>query len=65
MELIKNLSAKEKITFVIVEHDMDVVFALSDWIVVMNKGKVLAAGEPKQIRENKEVREIYLGEEVL
>jgi ABC-type branched-subunit amino acid transport system ATPase component len=32
---------------------------------VMNKGKVLATGEPKQIRENKEVREIYLGEEVL
>lgn len=65
MELIKRLSVKEKITFVIVEHDMDVVFALSDWIVVMNKGKVLATGEPKQIRENKEVREIYLGEEVL
>ena len=64
LELIKRLSAKEKITFVIVEHDMDVVFSLSDWIVVMNRGKILAEGEPKHIRENKEVMEIYLGEEV-
>jgi len=64
LELIKRLSAKEKITFVIVEHDMDVVFYLSDWIVVMNRGQILAEGEPGQIRENKEVLEIYLGEEV-
>lgn len=64
LELIKRLSAKEKITFVIVEHDMDVVFYLSDWIVVMNRGRILAEGEPGQIRQNKEVLEIYLGEEV-
>ena len=65
LELIKRLSAKERITFVIVEHDMDVVFSLSDWIVVMNRGRILAEGEPKQIRRSKEVTEIYLGEEVL
>jgi branched-chain amino acid transport system ATP-binding protein len=64
LELIKRLSVEEKITFVIVEHDMDVVLSLSDWIVVMNRGKILAEGEPGQIRANKEVREIYLGEEV-
>jgi len=64
LELIKRLSVKERITFVIVEHDMDVVFYLSDWIVVMNRGQILAEGEPGQIRENKEVLEIYLGEEV-
>jgi len=64
LELIKRLSVKEKITFVIVEHDMDVVFSLSGWIVVMNRGKILAEGEPGQIRQNKEVLEIYLGEEV-
>jgi len=64
LELIKRLSVEEKITFVIVEHDMDVVLSLSDWIVVMNRGKILAEGEPGQIKENKEVREIYLGEEV-
>jgi len=64
MELIKRLAAEEKITFIVVEHDMNVVFSLSDWIVVMNRGKILAEGEPEQIRQNKEVREIYLGEEV-
>ena len=64
LNLIRRLSVKEKITFVIVEHDMDVVFSLSDWIVVMNRGRILAEGEPGQIRENKEVMEIYLGEEV-
>lgn len=64
LKLIKRLSVEEKITFVIVEHDMDVVLFLSDWIVVLNKGKILAEGEPEQIRQNKEVREIYLGEEM-
>lgn len=64
MELIKRLAAEEKITFIVVEHDMNVVFSLSDWIVVMNRGKILAEGEPEQIRQNKEVREVYLGEEV-
>ncbi len=64
LELVKRLAAVEKTTFVIVEHDMDVVFSLSDWIIVMNKGKILAEGEPEQIKENKEVREVYLGGEV-
>jgi len=64
MELIKRLAAEEKITFIVVEHDMNVVFSLSDWIVVMNRGKILAEGEPEQIKQNKEVREVYLGEEV-
>lgn len=64
LETIKKLSAEKETTFVIVEHDMDVVFFLSDRIVVMNRGKILADGNPVQIRENKEVREIYLGEEI-
>jgi branched-chain amino acid transport system ATP-binding protein len=64
LELIKSLATMEKTTFVIVEHDMDIVFSLSDWIIVMNKGEIVTEGEPGQIRENKEVREIYLGEEL-
>ena len=43
---------------------MDIVFSLSDWIVVMNRGEVLAQGQPAEIRENQEVRDIYLGEEI-
>jgi branched-chain amino acid transport system ATP-binding protein len=64
LELIKRFATAEKTTFVVVEHDMDLVFSLSDWIVVMNKGEILTEGEPGQIKENREVREIYLGEEL-
>lgn len=65
LELIRRLSVERRTTFAIVEHDMDVVFSLSDWIVVMNRGRVLAEGPPTEIRENREVREVYLGEEAL
>jgi branched-chain amino acid transport system ATP-binding protein len=64
LDLVKKISAERKTTFVIVEHDMDVVFSLSDWIVVMNRGEILAEGRPDEIRDNKEVRDIYLGEEI-
>ncbi len=63
-ELIRDLAGKHEVTFVIVEHDMDIVFALSDWIIVMHQGAVLTEGEPAAIREHAGVREIYLGEEV-
>jgi len=64
LELVKKLASERKTTFIIVEHDMDIVFSLSDWIVVMNRGEVLAEGKPGDIRENQEVRNIYLGEEI-
>jgi len=64
MGLMRKLSAERRTTFVIVEHDMDVVFALAERIVVMNHGEVLADGTPAAIRENRAVRETYLGSEV-
>ncbi|HSR12785.1 MAG TPA: ABC transporter ATP-binding protein [Thermodesulfobacteriota bacterium] len=64
LELVKKLASERRTTFIIVEHDMDIVFSLSDWIVVMNRGEILAQGKPGEIRENKEVRDIYLGEEI-
>jgi branched-chain amino acid transport system ATP-binding protein len=64
LELIRRLSAERRTTFVIVEHDMDVVFSLAEWIVVMNRGEVLAEGLPAEIRESRAVREVYLGEEL-
>jgi len=64
LELVRKLSVERRTTFAIVEHDMDVVFSLSDWIVVMNRGRVLAEGPPAEIREHPEVREVYLGEEL-
>jgi len=62
--LMRKLAGQRRTTFVVVEHDMDVVFALAQRIVVMNHGQVLADGAPGSIRENREVREIYLGTEV-
>jgi branched-chain amino acid transport system ATP-binding protein len=61
--LMRTLAGQRRTTFVVVEHDMDVVFALAQRIVVMNYGQVLADGPPAEIRENQAVREIYLGAE--
>ena len=43
------------------EHDMDIVFAHADRIVVLNRGRVIATGTPVAVRANREVREVYLG----
>jgi len=47
----------------IVEHDMDVVFSLSDRISVLVYGEIIATGTPEEIRNNAKVKEAYLGEE--
>ena len=48
----------------IVEHDMEVVFSLSDRISVLVYGQVIATGSPEEIRNNAKVKEAYLGEEI-
>ena len=54
---------KRRVTIVLVEHDMDAVFALADRITVLVYGRVIATGAPAAIRGDAEVRRAYLGEE--
>ena len=48
-------------TVVFVEHDMDVIRDISDWVVVMAQGSVIAEGPPEALSSNKEVVDAYLG----
>ncbi len=65
LENIRRLSHEKQSTFVIVEHDMDIVFSLSDRIIVLHRGQILADGKPEQIKQNEDVKKVYLGEEIL
>ncbi|MCC6471467.1 MAG: ABC transporter ATP-binding protein [Alphaproteobacteria bacterium] len=61
VDLLKRLAADH--TMVMIEHDMDAVFAIADTITVMVNGSVLASGAPQAIRANREVQRAYLGED--
>jgi ABC-type branched-subunit amino acid transport system ATPase component len=59
--IIKELRAQEK-TVVLIEHNMDLIRELSDHVIVMDEGKLLARGNPKEVLESRDVIEAYLGE---
>jgi len=61
IELIKRL--REKVTIILIEHDIDLVFEVSDRIMVMHQGSLLAEGTPAEVKGNKAVQEAYLGGE--
>jgi len=55
---------KQRAPILLVEHDMDAVFALADRLSVMVSGEVIASGSVDEIRHNRQVRESYLGEDL-
>lgn len=62
MALINELAEKEKLTLLFTEHDMSIVFAWAQRIAVMVQGQIIADGPPTRIKEDPQVRKVYLGE---
>ena len=62
MEVIEQIRSRGDKTIMLVEHKMDLVMNVSDWITVMHLGRVLAEGTPAEIAANKVVQSAYLGE---
>lgn len=58
-EMIRVISSD--LTTILIEHDMDMVMSISDWITVLHNGAILAEGSPDEIEEDEEVKEVYLG----
>ena len=61
MQLTAELAHASNIAVLFTEHDMDVVFAHADRILVLNHGTLIAEGNPAEVRANRRVQEVYLG----
>ena len=64
LEHMERLRAEEGVTFLFVEHDMDVVMNHSDHVVVMAEGRVISEGTPDEVRADRKVVDAYLGGEI-
>jgi len=62
MALVDDIAKSRSLTLLFTEHDMSVVFGISDRISVLHHGELIASGLPDDVRNNAEVRRIYLGE---
>jgi len=60
-ELIRALRERLRLTILVVEHHMQLLMSLSDWVVALNFGKRIAEGTPAQVREHPDLVRAYLG----
>jgi branched-chain amino acid transport system ATP-binding protein len=65
MRLVASIAKAQSIGVLFTEHDMDVVFEHADRVMVLNRGRLIAQGDPQSVRRNAEVQAIYLGEGLL
>jgi branched-chain amino acid transport system ATP-binding protein len=63
MALTERIARERDLTVLFTEHDMDVVFAVADRIMVLHQGRVIADGAPADVRASREVQGVYLGED--
>ncbi len=61
MALAADIVRKDNIGVLFTEHDMDVVFAHASRVIVLDHGRLIAAGSPVEVRQNPQVQSIYLG----
>jgi neutral amino acid transport system ATP-binding protein len=61
LEHMRQLREQEGVTFLFIEHDMEVVMGHSDRVIVMAEGRVIADGEPQEVRSDQAVIDAYLG----
>jgi branched-chain amino acid transport system ATP-binding protein len=61
MALVTRLARERGLTILFCEHDMEIVFAVAQSIMVMRQGRTIIQGSPAAVRENREVQEAYLG----
>jgi ABC-type branched-subunit amino acid transport system ATPase component len=65
LDHMQRLRKEEGVTFLFIEHDMEVVMNHSDRVIVMAEGRVIAEGEPHEVRSDRRVIDAYLGESVV
>lgn len=63
VELVTELALANGLTVLLSEHDMDVVFGISDRVTVLHQGRVISEGPPEQVQDDERVIEVYLGGE--
>jgi branched-chain amino acid transport system ATP-binding protein len=62
IHLIERIARERHLTLLFTEHDMEVVFSISQRITVLHQGRVIADGTPEEVRQHPDVRRVYLGE---